>query len=260
MAKGKGKLHELLAVEGDLEGVYKKILEESKHTFSGKPAHFVGFTKEYVPFDDKEETVSPEQQEMTTTVHDKLTYMANHIVRYLDAVLQKEATNQIAVADLIVEGQTLAEKLPATFLLGLENKLKYIRSVYAAVPTLPPGIKWDEDKQKGKGVYSSADPEEKFRTAKTFKHKVLVPAQFPKEGESGSSLPAQIERWEEQVNIGKYVTHRWSGMLTPLEKSVILERIDKLSRAVKKARQRANSTEIIKLNIGKLLFDYINGK
>lgn len=254
------KLHELLAVEGDLEGTYKKVLEEAKVTFSKKAAHFFGRHKKLEMFDENAPEAPDEFQEMVTTVNDKLQYVTGHIVRYLNAVLQKEKTNQEATGDIVVDGAVIATDLPATFLLGLETRLKLIWSMYEATPTLPPGHKWIGDPNRGENVFVMAHPEEKFKTAKTFQHKILVPAQFPKKEEGGASLPAQIEKWEETVNIGKWTTETWSGMLSVAEKSVLLGRIDKLIRAVKKARQRANTAEVVEITIGKELFEYIHAK
>ena len=48
-------------------------------------------------------------------------------------------------------------------------------------------------------------------------------------------------------------------MISPAEKSAILGRLDKLTRAVKKARQKANTAEVTKVTIGEELFKYIHG-
>ena len=253
------KLHELLAVEGDLEGSYKKIIEEAKTTFSKRADHFFGFHRKCEMYDESATAPPDEYKEMDTTVQDKLNYTQDFIVRYFDAVLQKEQTNQEAKADLIVDGEVISTDLPATFLLGLESRLKAVRSMYETLPTLPPGVKWEKDPTRGKDIWVTAHPEKKPKTAKTFQHKVLVPAQFPKEGEGGQSLPAQIEKWEETITVGMYVKTVWSGMVTPAQKSDYLSRIDKLIRATKKARQRANSTQVIKRTIGEKLFNFING-
>lgn len=245
-----GKLHELLAVESDIENVYKKIMAEAQTTFTKKPAHFMGFHKRLNMFSENENAAPEEMQDITETVDSKLSYISMHGERYPDAVLQKEATNQTATADLVVEGKTIAEKVPATFLLGLENKLKYIRAVYEAIPTLPPGYSWERDETKGVGVWKIKTPEQKFKTAKTFKHKVLYQAT--------KEHPAQIERWEEMENVGMYVMERWFGMFSPAQKSEVLGRIDTLLRATKKARQKANSVNVVKNNIGGKIFDYIN--
>ena len=47
-------------------------------------------------------------------------------------------------------------------------------------------------------------------------------------------------------------------MITPTRKAELIERVDNLLRAVKKARQRANSTEVKDIHIGKVLMGYIN--
>ena len=245
------KLHELLAVESDLEGTYKNILSETTNTFSKKPHLFLGAEKRLEMFDDKAEAQPVQRQEMTETVKGKLDYQSESIVRYLDAVLQKERTNQDAKANLEIDDLVIAEDIPATFLLGLETKLKHVRSVYMAIPTLPPNIKWEKDENIGEDVYRRVHPEETFKTAKTFKHKVLY--------EATDKHPAQIEKWEENVDVGRYTTASWNGFISPTEKSVLLGRIDKLLRAVKKARQRANTQEVAKDEIGSALFNYING-
>ena len=246
------KLHELLAVEGDLEGTFKKILAEAKVTFEKRVAHFFEIHKKLEMFAEDAKEAPEEHQEMVTTVQDKLDYVREHVVRYFDAVLQKEATNQSATADLVIDGKTIAPNLPATFLLGLESRLKIVRSLYEQIPTLPPGIKWEKAPEKGDHVYRAVYSEEKFKTAKTFQHKVLYHAT--------KEHPAQIERWEEVENVGKYTTDKWSGMLSPAEKSLLLGRFDKVIRAVKKARQRANTTEVEKTTIAEALFAYINGE
>lgn len=247
------KLHELLAVEGDLEGTYKKILEEARNTFAKKPNLFYGSLKRLEMFDLEAKVEEREEHmKLATTVGQKLEYVSDHVVRYLDAVLQKEMTNQIAKNDLIIEGTVIATGLPATYLLGLETKLKNIRAVYEAIPTLPPSLEWVRDEQAGEGVYRLKHTDEKMKTAKTFMHKVLY--------EATDKHPAQIEKWEEQKPVGKYLTDTTCGLVSPAEKSEMLGRIDKLIRAVKQARQRANTEEVLTASIGNMLVNFIHGK
>ena len=115
--------------------------------------------------------------------------------------------NTNTVPDIIINAKILVKEVPSTTLLGLESKIKQWREVLDSVPTLPPGTAWERDDKIGKDVYRRKHPEEKFRTAKTFKHTVLVPPT--------DKHPAQIEKWQEDVNVGKYITESWSGMLTP---------------------------------------------
>ncbi len=71
--------------------------------------------------------------------------------------------------------------------------------------------------------------------------------------------PAQVEKWKEQIPVGKYTVNTQCSMLTPARKSYYIGKIDKLIQGCKQARQRANCQEIIDANIGQILFDYING-
>jgi len=246
------QLHELLAVEGDLEGAYKKILAETKVQFEKHPDRYFGQNVRIENFDENAPAEAPIYKELDDTVPDKLKYTQGHIIRYLDAVLQKERTNQEAKADLVVDGVVIATDLPATFLLGLESKLKLIRgNIYETIPTLQPGIKWEMDESVGKNVYHMVHSEEKFRTKKIIKNHVVA--------EATKEHPAQVQTYNEDEKIAKVITDKWCGMISPADKSDILSRLDKLIRAVKKARQKANCTEVVKVSVGDILFSYLNG-
>jgi len=245
------KLHELLAVEADLEGKYKRVTEETRKTFKDRPNHFIGSVRTYHPFDDDDKVDYPEEyQALATTVSERLEYTAKSVIPYFDALLQKESTNQTAKADLVVDGEVIAEGLPATFLLGMESRLKYLRGIYEQIPTLPVSVEWEKDESRGKNVYRMSHPDEKLKTAKQFKSQVLY--------EATEHHPAQIEKWDENVAVGKFVKHIWSGAISSAEKAELLGKIDKLITAVKKARQRANTTPVIKVHVGEKIMDFIH--
>jgi len=248
---GKGQLHEVLAVEKGLETTAKKVIEEGIATLRGKPERFRGVVKRYDPFNEEEAHLGGETDhlELTTTVNKKLDYVFRHIAKYVDAVYQKDVTNCEAKADVVIDGKVLLEKAPVTTLLGLETKLKQWRLLLEAIPTLAPGVKWKGAPDKGDDVYEREHPEEKFRTKLEIKHKVLY--------EATKEHPAQIEKYTEQIPVGKFTQYEWSGMITPAQKSELLGRLDKLMRAVKKARMRANSTEVLGGHIGSTLTNYI---
>ena len=250
MSEKKGKLHELLAVETDVESTYKKVIDEAIVTFTKKADHFFGQNKILTMFDDNKQNENlSERKEMVSTVGKKLDYVKDFIIRYFDVVLQKEKTNQIAKADLIVDGNIIATDLPATFLLGMETKLKKVRDMYEVTPTLPPGYVWKEDPTLGDGIYTTT-LNDVLKTAKTLIYTLFVPAT--------DKHPAQGKDHEEQIPVGRYVTTMQYGMLTPARKSELLGKIDKLILACKQARQRANCAEIQQEEIGKIIMDYIN--
>ncbi len=248
----KSVLHELLAVEGDLDGAHKKILEETRTTFTKRSDHFMGQHRVLEMFVEDGIKYPEEHKAIDTTVQAKLDHMKKTEVRYFDAILQKEATNQTATADLIVDGTTIGLALPATFLLGMETRFKHLRTAYEVIPTLQPGIEWVKDESQGEGIYKTSRPSEKLKTETIIEAVVLY--------EATKDHPAQIKEVSNVKTVGKYSQTTWSGMITPAEKSSLLGRIDKLIRAFKQARQRANTTEVVKRSIGAELFAFIDSK
>ena len=248
-----GKLHELLAVEPDLEGAYQKIIKETIQTFTKRTDHFNGFTRVLEIYDRPEGDPDPpvERKAMDTTVHDKLMYQKDHIIRYMDAVLQKEATNQTAKADLQIDGLMIAKDVPVTFLLALERFVGRIRETYSTIPTLPPGIDYDPAPDEGPNVYKRRHPKKEYKTEKRIVPQILYKAT--------KEHPAQIDKISETFNVGLYTRQETCSMLTPAEKSVLLGRIDKALRAIKIARQKANRAEVINRQMGSIIFDYIHG-
>jgi len=247
-----GKMHELLAVEQDLEDVFKKVLKEAKTTFSKHQNLFTGMVRTLEMFDDEENNKVggiKEKQERETTVNEKLNYIATPIENYIDCLLQKDLTNKQACADIDVNGVILGQDIPATFLLTMEKRLKFIRDVFESIPTLEKGVKWEDSSSEGKGVYETKEPKVTEKTQK-FKNSIIV-AQATKEHR------AQVEVWDDTRVVGKYLDTYTSGKITSGRKSIYLNKIDNLIQAVKQARMRANSTEVVKDKIGSVFMDYI---
>ena len=247
-----GKLHEVLAVEGDLTAVAKKVIEEATATFSKRADHFSETTTEQKYFaDDEQHLNTSESKAMVTTVPAKLKYIVDPIAKYYDAYYAKESTNQIAKADVEVKGTTIFKDVPATVLLGMETKLRELRKVYESIPTLAPGQFWEKDVNKEAGVYRARDAEVRFVTKKTIRPIQLSPAT--------DKHPAQIDKISEDVPVAKKSITTWSSMMSSADKSKILERIDTLIRAVKAARQRANGTDVVSgPSFGEKVFDFIH--
>lgn len=251
----KAQLHELLPVENALSGQAKKIIEEANTTFTKRNDLFQGWVKTYTPFDNAAMATESktEQQELTTTVRKKLSYVLNTVGEFVDAKWQRESTNMTASADVVLEdGTVIISRAPVTFLLGLENILKQWREMILNVGTLASGISWVKDTDKGIDVYKTAIPQDTFRTRKELRYQVLVPAT--------DKHPAQVEKWHEDVNCGKFTTTQWSGLITPAEKSELLARMDKLIAAAVKAKQRANQAEVVTTKVAAGLINYVMGE
>ena len=246
------KLHEVLAVETDVEETSRKILEEAFTTFNKKGNLFEGYHKTLQMLDEErsgEEAGAEEHKAIVTTVADKLSYIKKSLVKYYDVFFQKEATNQVASSDLVVDGQVLVENLPATFLLGVEKRLTKLRPVFESMPTLDPGVEWEQDPGERDGVFKAKHPDRKQKQEKQEAFVIVT--------EATPDHRAQYEKVIKNVVTGTYSTQYWSGKVTPGQKSEYLARLDKLIQAVKKARQRANATEVVKRNVGNVIVKFL---
>lgn len=246
------KLYELLVIEPDVRGRVRNIIQETVNTFKHKFMElYTGFIDTLKHFDSNDaisDTV--DRKEITDTVVSKIDYTFQHVAEYYDLLLKKEMANTEAQADLTVGTVTFAKDLPATFLLGLENRLTELREVLVNMPTVPEGIAWEPDVEKGKNIFRSKFPQERFKTKNVLKPFVMAAAT--------DKHPAQVEKLTEVLNVGKYQKVLWDSRVTPAQKSEILGRFDTLMSAVKTARQKANAVDVPKdAEIGSKLFNYI---
>lgn len=210
--------------------------------------------KTFTPDEENSKWATPdESMELETTVGDKLDYINKHLIRYWDLLLQKETANQNARSDVVVNEEVLIKDAPVGFLLGMEHRLRRFREVLVAIPTLTPNIKWVKDlEQNADGrIYRLGKPVERVRTAKTVQHRVLY--------EATEHHPAQVDRWDDQIRVGVYQEMEWSGALSPGQKSKVLGRLDKLIRAVKTARMRANTQQVGNVQVASKMLDFIMG-
>jgi hypothetical protein len=251
------QLHEVLAAENDIENQWKIINEETLHILT-KPQMFMGkvtrltMTKPSMdePTKAATEAAGSAVEAIGTTVTDRLNYTGNFFTRLINHRLQKDRANQEAVADIIIDGVTIATKLPATFLLDLEERLAGYRAIYAGIPTLDVKKEWSIDEKQGKEIYKTVHPEVRSKTEKTIEHKIIVPAT--------DKHPAQVKEWPTDNVVGKTEVIEFSGMWTSARKATVLNRCDKLIVAVKEARARANQTVVKSLqDIGSELLKYI---
>ena len=244
------QLHELLAAEPELASAASKILSETRAVFKTGGHIFRGSTTSYAPFSVDEAHLAAEENEpVASTVEARLKYTARMVAKYWDAVLQKETTNQSARADLVVQGATIAQDVPATMLLGLETKLRQFRDAISNMPTLDNKTEWVPEPSLGAHMSRAVHPEEKFRTRKVTKPVVLY--------EATEHHPANVIQAVEDIHIGKITKKLFSGEVTSARKADVLERTDMLIRAAKKARQRANKEAIVKGKIGAEVFKFI---
>lgn len=240
------KLHELIAVESDLKSKALSEAQTAKEIF-GASSGMIGEIRVYQPLVEGDETFPDEVTNLVTTVDEVLGLVRGSFGSWMDVALTKEVQNTQTNADVIVDGIDLFVGLPAPALLNLESKLAEIKKVYSLIPTLDPTEVWEYSEGQEKFI---SEPRMTFRTKKVPKNHVLA--------EATKEHPAQVEVFTEDVRVGTWTKTVQCGMVSQSAKRRMLARIDKLLRAVKQARQRANSLEIEQGKFADALFEYIN--
>ncbi len=255
------KQHELLAYETDHNKHADLITVETKKVFNDS-ANFDEHIKSYLAFNDSDKDIGEtSEKKMTTTVQERLSYHAKAITKSFNTMVSKERTNQQACADIIVfndEGDvlaTIAKNVPVCALLSLEKKLNEQRKVYSSIPTVATQINWKEGINMAGAKCYIADATKKIRTRTE-----TITERFDQGVSPNGKHPQFVPRDKKVLaSVGEYTTIVRSGRITPKEKADMMERIDSLIAAVKIARSKANSIEVIEeKDLGKAIFDFIN--
>lgn len=246
------KLHQLLAIETSRSSQTTKLRQDLIKTFGDKRHLFEKKVVTFTPAGEGSAAVTEQQSDLQTTVRQELSWIGPHIAEHLDLEFQINETNTRAAADIeLPDGTILAKDVPATTLLELQKRLNDIQELAKAIPTFDPAKGFTEDKDAGAGI-RVARPVTKKRTTKVQEPLVLYPAT--------EKHPAQVQMITSDKVTGEILEQEWSGMMTPADKSKILDRIEVLSRAVRSARAKANEAEVDKTKtIGGDIVAYIFG-
>jgi hypothetical protein len=236
------KLHELLAVEQERKAEVDRVRRDTAVTFEKKQTHFSGMRRTFRPFsvDEPRGESAGERLEaetrLVTTVHETLEAALRTVGQSLDLSYQVDEANTRARADIIVDDEVLAADVPATFLLQLEKRLRDVRSLAEHVPTFDPVRLWQPDPGADHKHVLRAEPVITIRKQRTRKYNVMY--------EATKEHPAQIDVVEVEEPVGELRAYDWTGMVSPRQKAELLEQVDKLMAAVKRARARANAANV----------------
>ena len=133
------KLHELLAVETNLETQANKAGADLTATFQSKKHLFGQKLVTFTPSEPGAQTVTEEQSDIQSTVADEIDWITKILAKALDVSHQVDVANTLAKADVVTEdGDEILKDIPATSLLQLEKRLQSLREFCGAIPTLDP--------------------------------------------------------------------------------------------------------------------------
>ena len=244
MAK-QSRLSQVIAVE---KQVKSRVNSEGAelHKNNQKPDLFNGLNRTYERKDEDGEELPPEQKLVQFRAQENLSLWSRLWTELLDVVATKDWGNLAAKADLVVEGETLVKDAPVTYLIWLEKQLEDFRTFVANLPVLDPGKAWKLDPASGLSV---TDP---IRTAR---HK-KVPRVLLKV-EASEHHPGQAEIVHDDVLVGYWSNISTSGALSETRRRQLLERLDVLRKAVKQAREEANSIKVDEVAVGTAITNWI---
>lgn len=251
------KIHELIAIEKDVKKTSQAIIGETGNTFHSKKSHFEGSIKTFQPRNDEEEnTYQDEVSHTVTSVKEKLEYFNPYMIKLMDIISEKENANCGARGDIQIDNDDeatfsiIAENVPVQALVQYEKILEQIKAVYLRIPTNDPKYQWSPDESKGDGYWRTGESKRR-KTRKIEKLDVVVQAT--------DKFPAQVAKRFVDEFEGNWIETKFSGMMSPLQKSQLLERLEKVIAAIKMARSRANLTDVANRKISRGIFDYIMG-
>jgi len=241
------KLCQLIAVEKSVKNKAQTVITEAYHKIQ-KPALLAGISRTYRPLDELGEQLPAESTRVQTTVDELIRDVSKTMIDLFDVTASKDWGNCKAVANVVVDGVTLMQNVPVTYLLFIEKKLVDIHTFVSKMPVLDPSEDWQFDPNVG---HFASKPSETMRTKKLSVPLVLAPAT--------DKHPAQVKEVTEDKAVGTWRTVKFSGAWPAQRVADVLDRIERLQRAVKFARENANSSEVEQVNVGKCVFDFLLG-
>ena len=239
------RLNQIIAIEKGIKSRSQKELTEAHHALQ-KPALLAGISRTYRPKDEEGEQLPPEATRVQMKAEEIIRRTADILVELFDVTATKDYTNCKARADVVVDGEVLAAGVPVTYLLFLEKQLVDLHTFIKKLPVLDASETWALD--------PSADcwATEPVQTVKTKK----VPRNHVK-AEATDKHPAQVEVYHEDIVVGHWKTVKFSGALAARRVNELVDRVEKLQRAVKFAREEANNQAADEQKIGRKVLDYL---
>lgn len=239
------KLNQVLAIE---KGVKSDTESKLSKLYQGleKTVLFNGFVRTYEKKDAEGEDFPSEKQNVQLNAESVVKNAAKVLTDLFDVTMRKDVANRGAIADVEVDGVTIAKDVPVTTLLFLEKKLTDVKTFISKLPVLDGAEDWRRD--EGTGLFKS-EPTKTLRTKKVQKGIVLYQAT--------PEHPAQTQLITSDEIVGSYNLVKLSGAMPAERKEELLERVEKLLKAVKVAREAGNSVSAPQVELGEKIFGFL---
>lgn len=239
------RLNQIIAVEKGVRADATRRVTDL-HRDAQKEPLLSGISRAYQPRDDEGDRLPSESTKVQVSAEDTLRQAGSVMTRLFDVTLTKDTANCHASADVVVDGEPLLRKVPVTYLLFLEKQLTDVHTLVAKLPLLNPAEDWSEDSTSG---CWKTQPVQTVRTQKVPRNHVL--------SEATKEHAAQVQVYMEDKPVGDWTTVKFSGAAPAVRQRQILDRVEKLQRAVKFAREEANAAEVADQAAGEAVFGYL---
>lgn len=240
------KLCQIVAVEKSAKSKTETTLTAQYHLIQ-KDVLLQGLVRTYSPKDSEGELLPGEKKEVQVKLDDVIGDVSEALADFFDVIATKDWGNTKAAADVkLADGTVLLYAVPVTYLLFLEKQLVNIRTFISKLPTLDPAENWIYDPISAS---FKSEETETTRSKKVPKAHVLYEATL--------EHPAQVETYHEDVVVGTWKLIKFSGALEAQRVRELMERVEELQKAVKFAREEANSTIVEHIQVGDTVMGYL---
>lgn len=256
------KLNSLLAITEDLAGSFKGMVKDFIDFFKKNQSSFQGEKNTYTAFEGQEDFPSLRKSKVVvTTVDEKLRWFNQNTSKYINGVLDQEATNASgnAATDLIVDGQNWG-RVSTNEILRMLNILQNfnLKEMYGNIPVRSDSENWfktsnEDDDYIGREIYQTELLKYPKRTSETEQY-VLSEANQYNPNPVIASRKIVIEQ-------GIQTNQKFSGEWSHRQRANSLLKLEKLRTALKEALSRANDVEVVQSNVrASQIFDYIHNQ
>ncbi len=241
------RMNQVIAISNGEKSRKQKVLSKVYHELL-QSTLFEGISKRYNPLDEEGERLPDEDKKVQLTVQQAVKEATEVLENMFNIVAMLDMGNCLAKANVIIDDIVLLQDIPATHLIFLEKQLVDIETFINTFPILDPAEDWE---WSDKVACYASKPRASHRTKKV--QDVLIKYAATKE------FPAQTELITKDIITGYWTTIKFSGNMKKTDKDALLEKVRKLSKAVKIAREEANNNNVTTSDFGTKILNYIFG-
>lgn len=222
---------------------------------AGDQSPLVGLSRVHRTINDTDTPNPPQKTLVQYTVEDLIARMIPAVADAMDVIATQEVGNADVRANVELDGVVLIPNVPVGYLLYLDRLATDLHTFVTRLPTVDPSEKWDWNENAGLNGAFASEPRESKSTTKVPRNHVLHEAVLSPHG--AQTVPPQVEVYYEDVISGIWTTMKFSGALKGDRKRELVRRVERFQKAIKVAREEANSAKVDEQKIGERVLGFL---